>query len=228
MPRGTEEGTTKEKTMASPVVLSYDELKTLVAFAERGAKQGILKITEHLQPFIDRPELYQRFVRWAEAGMPDFPVEQPAPAQVPVPVFQDPDGHRAARDIMGEKNFHGIAAAQRRFGSYSEAAFERRQKIRLFDEKANTFLSEEDTLAVLEQHKTTHILVATHENHTRNCFALKCDIHKFFASVDHAILLKLLFSRIEDERVMDLLCEIIGSFSASEKISVQQKRDSHW
>ena len=54
------------------------------------------------------------------------------------------------------------------------------------------------------------------KNHRRPCFALKCDIHKFFASVDHALLLGILGRRIADERTMALLTEIIGSFSASE------------
>ncbi len=49
-------------------------------------------------------------------------------------------------------------------------------------------------------------------NHTRSCFALKCDIHKFFASVDHPILLQILAKRVKDERMMRLLRDIIESF----------------
>lgn len=52
-------------------------------------------------------------------------------------------------------------------------------------------------------------------NHRRQCFALKCDIHQFFASVDHAILLHVLGKKIEDERTMQLLRRIIGSFITS-------------
>ncbi len=44
------------------------------------------------------------------------------------------------------------------------------------------------------------------------CFALKCDIHQFFASVDHAILLSILNRRIKDPDAMWLLKEIIESF----------------
>lgn len=49
-------------------------------------------------------------------------------------------------------------------------------------------------------------------NYTRPCFALKCDIHRFFGSVDHDILIQMIGKRIDDHRVMRLLKEIIGSF----------------
>jgi retron-type reverse transcriptase len=51
------------------------------------------------------------------------------------------------------------------------------------------------------------------QNHMGSCFALKCDVHQFFASVDHGILLNILGRRIKDERVMALLTNIIRSFS---------------
>lgn len=53
------------------------------------------------------------------------------------------------------------------------------------------------------------------KNHTRRCFALKCDIHQFFASVDHSILLQILGRKIDDERTMQLMKCIIGSFTTS-------------
>lgn len=49
-------------------------------------------------------------------------------------------------------------------------------------------------------------------NYTKPCFALKCDIRKFFDSVDHEVLVGLLKERIEDERVLNLLRSIIDSF----------------
>ena len=52
------------------------------------------------------------------------------------------------------------------------------------------------------------------ENHTRTVWVLKCDIRKFFASVDQAILLKLLFTRIPDDDIRWLLKEIISSFNS--------------
>ena len=52
-------------------------------------------------------------------------------------------------------------------------------------------------------------------NNTRTVYALKCDARKFFASVDHNILFSLLFRRIIDDRTIDLLKNIIDSFSTS-------------
>jgi retron-type reverse transcriptase len=49
-------------------------------------------------------------------------------------------------------------------------------------------------------------------NHTRTVWVLKCDVRKFFASVDQTILLDLLFSRIYDDDIRRLLTEVIGSF----------------
>lgn len=49
-------------------------------------------------------------------------------------------------------------------------------------------------------------------NSSRTCWILKCDIRKFFASIDHVILLDILRSRITDPRVFDLLKRIITSF----------------
>lgn len=50
-------------------------------------------------------------------------------------------------------------------------------------------------------------------NNTRPVYALKCDIHKFFTSVDHAKLLDLLSIKIKDGKTLQLLMEIINSFS---------------
>ncbi len=49
-------------------------------------------------------------------------------------------------------------------------------------------------------------------NDTRTCWALKCDIRKFFASIDHDVLLSMLRRRIPDSDVLGLLEHIIGSF----------------
>lgn len=50
------------------------------------------------------------------------------------------------------------------------------------------------------------------KNNSGLCFALKCDIQKFFASVDQDILLEILARRIKDEDTMKLLHKIIYSF----------------
>ncbi len=52
-------------------------------------------------------------------------------------------------------------------------------------------------------------------NNTRICWVLKCDIRKFFASVDHDILIDVLRNRIASPRLLDLLKSVIGSFEAS-------------
>jgi retron-type reverse transcriptase len=49
-------------------------------------------------------------------------------------------------------------------------------------------------------------------NYTRVCYVLKCDVRKFFDSIDHAILISLIRRKIKDENVMWLVEEIIGSF----------------
>lgn len=54
------------------------------------------------------------------------------------------------------------------------------------------------------------------ENDTRTVYALKCDVRKFFASIDHDILLSLLERQIADERTIVLVKNIINSFQTAE------------
>lgn len=49
-------------------------------------------------------------------------------------------------------------------------------------------------------------------NYTRPCYALKCDVKKFFDSVGHATLLALLEKKIKDADVMWLMREVVESF----------------
>ncbi|MFA7653878.1 MAG: reverse transcriptase/maturase family protein [Candidatus Magasanikbacteria bacterium] len=51
-------------------------------------------------------------------------------------------------------------------------------------------------------------------NHTRTCWVLKCDIRKFFASIDHEILLEILSGYIPNKDIMRLLGEVVGSFTS--------------
>lgn len=60
-------------------------------------------------------------------------------------------------------------------------------------------------------------------NNTCACFALKCDIRRFFASVDHGVLLGILSRRIQDDRVMHLLENIIASFSSDDQHHFSKK-----
>lgn len=52
-------------------------------------------------------------------------------------------------------------------------------------------------------------------NHTRTAWVLKCDIRKFFASIDHSILKGILARYIPDEDIKGLLGVIIDSFSST-------------
>lgn len=56
------------------------------------------------------------------------------------------------------------------------------------------------------------------QNNTKHCWVLKCDIRKFFASIDHEILLNILSERISDADILWLLEKIIGSFNTKGKI----------
>ncbi|MDD3481060.1 MAG: reverse transcriptase/maturase family protein [Patescibacteria group bacterium] len=50
------------------------------------------------------------------------------------------------------------------------------------------------------------------ENYMNSSFVLKCDIRKFFASVDHEILKRLIRNRVKDKNVLWLMDNIIDSF----------------
>ena len=49
-------------------------------------------------------------------------------------------------------------------------------------------------------------------NNTRQVWVLKCDIKKFFDSIDHRVLLSILRKKIKDEETLGLLEQIINSF----------------
>lgn len=50
------------------------------------------------------------------------------------------------------------------------------------------------------------------KNHTRTCYVLKGDIKKFFASVDHTLLMDILERHIADPDIRNLIKNIISSF----------------
>jgi len=54
------------------------------------------------------------------------------------------------------------------------------------------------------------------KNQTRTVWVLKCDIKKFFASVDHEILLSILAKHISDRDILWLLENVITSFHTTE------------
>ncbi len=57
---------------------------------------------------------------------------------------------------------------------------------------------------------------AESKNFTRPCFVLKCDVQKFFDSVDHQILLNFLKKKIVDPDTMWLLQKVIESFATTQ------------
>ena len=60
----------------------------------------------------------------------------------------------------------------------------------------------------------TKMMRKVSKNNTRTCHVLKCDVRKFFHSVDHQVLLGILRKRIKDEKAMWLLESIIESYSS--------------
>ena len=64
------------------------------------------------------------------------------------------------------------------------------------------------------QRLQTFLRQASHNN-TQKVYALKCDVRKYFASVDHEILLRLIARRVENDDVLELIRTIIMSHGAS-------------
>ena len=56
------------------------------------------------------------------------------------------------------------------------------------------------------------------KNNTRTCWVLKCDVKKFFASINHEVLFSILQKYIPDENILRLLKEVVGSFSTPNNI----------
>ena len=53
-------------------------------------------------------------------------------------------------------------------------------------------------------------------NNTKICWVLKCDVRKFFASIDQKILLEILKHHISDQKIIWLLQNIISSFYSTQ------------
>jgi retron-type reverse transcriptase len=62
-------------------------------------------------------------------------------------------------------------------------------------------------------------------NGTADCFVLKCDVRKFFDSIDHAILIGIMEKRIKDENTMWLLKKIVGSYPATPVRERERERE---
>lgn len=60
-------------------------------------------------------------------------------------------------------------------------------------------------------------------NAFKSCFALKCDIKKFFETIDHRILLDIIRKRVKDDDALWLLEEIIESLSSKYSTLFERK-----
>lgn len=58
------------------------------------------------------------------------------------------------------------------------------------------------------------------KNNTRTCWVLKCDIKKFFANIDHNILLDILAKYIPEKNILWLLQTIIESFETRPQVGL--------
>lgn len=54
-------------------------------------------------------------------------------------------------------------------------------------------------------------------NHTKTCWVLKCDVRKFFGSIDHGVLLRILQKYIPDRDILWLLENVVQSFTTKGK-----------
>ncbi len=62
------------------------------------------------------------------------------------------------------------------------------------------------------------------KNNTQPCWILKCDIRKFFASVDQKILIGMVFERIKGIHTRRLLEEVISSFSSDRTVDPSEPK----
>mgnify|MGYP000005134036 CR=1 FL=1 len=82
------------------------------------------------------------------------------------------------------------------------------------------------------KHKGTHkgvfalqkMAISASRNNRRNCWILKCDIKKFFASMNHKILLRILSKKIKDKDFLALLGKIIDSFYSGRTVDLTNKK----
>ena len=62
--------------------------------------------------------------------------------------------------------------------------------------------------------KVADMIRVVSKNDTHPCYALKCDVRKFFDSVDHITLLSILRIKIKDINLMRLIEEIVRSYTS--------------
>lgn len=82
-------------------------------------------------------------------------------------------------------------------------------------------------------HRGTHLAVKNvarslrkvSKNYNQQAYALKCDIKKFFDSVDHQKLLQLIQKRVSDSQLLWLIQKVIESFSMPASNSAERERE---
>jgi retron-type reverse transcriptase len=59
----------------------------------------------------------------------------------------------------------------------------------------------------------------------KTCFVLKCDVRKFFQSIDHDVLLNIIAHKVKDRKMMNLISSVIKSFDAPVLIERERERE---
>ncbi|MFA6047871.1 MAG: reverse transcriptase domain-containing protein [Parcubacteria group bacterium] len=86
----------------------------------------------------------------------------------------------------------------------------------------HSYSSREERGTHLAVKNLSKCLRRTSRNYTRPAYVLKCDIRKFFASMDHKKLLELIERKISDKNFLWLIEEIINSFSSGEALQLAE------
>jgi len=94
-----------------------------------------------------------------------------------------------------------------------------RQLYPLFDKTfiADSYSCRKEKGAHMAMERFRSFAYQVSKNNTRTCWVLKCDIRKFFASIDHCILKDILCTYVSDEDTLWLLGRIVDSFSAGKE-----------
>ncbi len=66
------------------------------------------------------------------------------------------------------------------------------------------------------------------KNGTTDCYVLKCDVRKFFDTVNHGILMSIFRRRIKDVDTLWLLEEIVSSYVTERERERERERESWW
>lgn len=65
------------------------------------------------------------------------------------------------------------------------------------------------------------------KNYTKPCWALKCDIRKFFDSINHRVLMRLIEQRVSDPDTLHVLRNIMSSFKVVDNF-IEREREYSW